>query len=65
METSTVALDNSRVLTVKLGCKTSLIAYSTDKRRILQCKLKPVPLPSVVMYMYFAIVKMTEISAGN
>ena len=34
IETSTVTLDNSRVLTVKLGRKTSLVAYSTDKRSI-------------------------------
>ena len=34
METSFVVLDNSRVLTVKLERETSLVAYSTDKRRI-------------------------------
>ena len=32
METSSVATDNSRVLTVKLGRETSLVACSTDKR---------------------------------
>ena len=32
METCFVALDNSGVLTVKLGRETFLIAYSTDKR---------------------------------
>ena len=32
METCFVARDNSRVLTVKLGHETSLVAYSTDKR---------------------------------
>ena len=31
METSIVALDNSSVLTVKLGRETSLVAYSTDE----------------------------------
>ena len=35
METSSVAPDNSRVLTVKLGRETSLIPYSTDKRSTL------------------------------
>ena len=32
METSFVALDNSGVLTVKLGRETSLVSYSADKR---------------------------------
>ena len=32
METSSVAPDNSKVLTVKLGRETSLVAHSTDKR---------------------------------
>ena len=31
-ETCFVALDNSAVLTVKLGRETSFVAYSTDKR---------------------------------
>ena len=32
METSSVAPDNSRVLTAKLGRETFLVACSTDKR---------------------------------
>ena len=33
METSSVAPDNSKVSTVKLGRETSLVAYSTDHRQ--------------------------------
>ena len=36
METCFVALDNSGVLTVKLGRETSFVAYSTDKRSTLK-----------------------------
>ena len=38
METCFVARDNSGVLTVKLGRETSLVAYSTDKRSIMNSK---------------------------
>ena len=31
MKTSTVAPDNDKVLTVKLWCKTFLVAHSTDE----------------------------------
>ena len=36
METCFVARDNSGVLTVKLGPEISLVAYSTDKRSMLE-----------------------------
>ena len=39
METTSVAPDNSRVLTVKLGRETSFVAYSTDKRSNLSIHL--------------------------
>ena len=62
MKISSVAPDNSRVLTVKLGHETSLVAYSTDKRSTIcklcwVCKNETVRLYTIVLFIYAFLCK--------